>query len=526
MRNFLDFISNDVEVKKTLLSSLPTKTKTNIKKYNGTVDEFIGKYTSYKESVYQYIKAKNNTLKIKAEIKDCSTYDERITSLERLRELFNPFNTSYEKMGFDELIYRMSNYYVFNFDSIDSIINEFFDKFEAAGIYLKASDFDYTYYVHRYMEEFLEVRHKCKTLEDLNRTFEEVYWSNPDIISHIEINFRKLINRYTKKFDAYITKQQRENASKFNIKNYNECINQLTDAYFAKKKFLEEDISDIINKAINKEFDISQYLESSKFRKSAYSSFVNESVDVNDNGIMDKLCASLSKLSNNLEEYNGYLLIEPVINDFKKKYDSLKDKNASNAVELKTTLATIKKQEAELDKLNKKIFKGSLDKTLRMESISRTKKLYDLYKKYDEEYFKNKVLSILNINMSISDVLDLYYSFDQFKKLTIQKVYGLKTYDEVIEKSNIFDTFAKNPTNIIVKGLPVFEDNNIPRIIANKYKLNNIGISEDDIMLDNIPVLNSKIALITRIYKINLSTTSVEKIWFMVNANKIINKSN
>ena len=31
MNNFLDFINNDIEVKKTLLSSLPVKTKTNIK---------------------------------------------------------------------------------------------------------------------------------------------------------------------------------------------------------------------------------------------------------------------------------------------------------------------------------------------------------------------------------------------------------------------------------------------------------------------------------------------------------------
>ena len=44
MNNFLDFISNDIEVKKTLISSLPTKTKTNIKKFNETIDEFSSKY--------------------------------------------------------------------------------------------------------------------------------------------------------------------------------------------------------------------------------------------------------------------------------------------------------------------------------------------------------------------------------------------------------------------------------------------------------------------------------------------------
>jgi len=520
MRNFLDFVSNDVEVKKTLLSSLPIKTKTNIKKYNATIDEFIEKYTSYKDSVHQYINAKNNTLKIKGVNKDLSSYDEQIKNLERLKALFNPLNTSYEKMGFDELIYRISNYYVFNFDSIDSIINEFIDKFESVGINLKASDFNYTYYVNRYMAVFLEVRNNKKTLEDLNRTFEEVYWANPDIISHIEINFRKLINKNMKKFDSYINLLQKENAKKNNIKNYRDCVCKLTDLSLDRKKASEEDITDIINKAINKEFDISQYLESSKFRKSAYSSFISENVDINDDKYMGELCKSLTKLATNLEEYSGYLKIVPVINDFKKKYE----KNTSNVTDIKNIINTIKKEENELEKINKKIFRGNDSKLLKMESISKAKNLYDLYKKYDNEYFKSKIFKVLNANMSISDVLDLYYSFDYFKKLTIQKVYNLNTYDEVIEQSNIFDMFASNPTNLIVTGLAVFEENNIPRIIANKYKLNNISISEEDITSDNIPTLNNKISLITRIYKINLSSTTVEKIWFMVNAKKILEK--
>lgn len=524
MRNFLDFVSNDVEVKKTFLSSLPTKTKTNIKKYNLAVDEFIQKYTSYKESVFRYINAKNDSLRVREAAKDLSAYDKKIEDLEKVRNIFNPLNTSYEKMGFDELIYRMSNYYVFNSESIDSIINEFIDKFNTAGISLKSSDFDYTYYVHKYMDVFLEVRNHNKTQDDLNRTFEEIYWANPDIISHIEVNFRKLINKYMKKFDAYIIKRKKEYSKDFGINNYRECMEQLTKEYLARKQASEEGIGDIVEKALNKEFDISQYLETSKFRKSAYSSFLDENIDITDNNVMSKMCDTLTKLSNNLEEYNGYLKLEPLITDFKKKYSSLKDQPSSNQVELKTTLNTIKKQEVELDKLNKKIFRGNDDKILKMESISRTKQLYDLYKKYDEEYFKYKVLSVLNANMSISDVFDLYYAFSGFKKLTIQKVYKLNTYNEVIQQASIFDNFAKDPTNIIVKGLAAFEENNIPRIIANKYKLNNIRIYENDITFDNITTLNNKISLITRIYKINLSITSVEKIWFMVNAKKIIEK--
>ena len=49
-------------------------------------------------------------------------------------------------------------------------------------------------------------------------------------------------------------------------------------------------------------------------------------------------------------------------------------------------------------------------------------------------------------------------------------------------------------------------------------------ITEEDITPDNLDALKNKIALITRVNKINNSNTTVEKIWFIVNANKIIEK--
>ncbi len=524
MRNFLDFVSNDVEVKKTFLSSLPTKTKTNIKKYNSSIDEIIEKYTSYRESVFNYIKAKKKALNVHEVKKDLSKVNKRIEILEKGRNILNPLNTSYEKMGFDGLLYRMSNYYVFNFDSIDNLINEFIDRFASAGINLDSKDFKYNYYVHRYMEVFLSVRDGVKTQDDLNATFEEIYWVNPDIISHIEINFRKLIKKNMRKFENYIAKIRKSYIKEYDISSYSKCIEELKSAYLEKEHLSDENVSDIVNKAINKEFDISQYLESSKFRKSAYSSFLSESVDINDKDNMKVICSLLNKLSFNLEEYEGYLSILPIIESFKKDYEDLKDKKSNNSSELKSIASSIKKDESYLAKINSKIARGNKDKNLKMESINVTQKLRDLYRKYDDEFFKSRVLSILNPNMTVSDVLELFLSFDYFKKLTIQKVYEINNYNEVIKQSDIFDEFAKNPTNLIVKGLPVFEHNNIPRIIANKYKLNNLLITEDDITPDNLGALKNKIDLITRVYKINESNTTVEKIWFIVNANKIIEK--
>ena len=523
MNNFLDFINSDIEVKKTLLTSLPTKTKTNIKKFNNTIDEFASKYESYKKSVYKYINAKNKSIKIKPTNKDNQKYIDSINTLQTIRKVFNPYNTYYEKMGFDELVYRISNYYVFNFDSIDKIIYEFIEKFETVGINLTEKDFDYTYYVNKYMKVFLNVKKGNDSVDNLNKTFEEIYWVNPDIIGHIELNFRKLIRNNSKKFEEYVRKQRKEYYKEYGIETYRGCINELEKAYEELSKANEEDASTITAKALNNEFDISQYLETNKFRQAAYASFIPEDI-IENKDAMGKICITLNKLGNNLREYSQYLDVVPMLTEFKNQYEKLAELKDINYNEIKTLENAIKKKESELERINKKVFKSEDNRSLKIESVSEAKKLYSLYKQYDDEYIKIKVLEVLNINMTVSEVLDLYYSFDYFKKLTIQTAYKLNTYNEVIEKSNLFDEFAMNPTNIIAKGLCIFEDNNIPRIIANKYKLNNIQISEEDIVGDNIEILKNKITLIERINKIEKTGLTISQIWFLVKSQKILNE--
>ena len=523
MNNFLDFINSDVEVKKTLLSSLPTNTKTNIKKLNETIDEFLSKYEKYKDSVYKYIKAKNKSIKIEPVKRDTNKYIDKINTLQEVRKIFNPYNTFYEKMGFDELVYRLSNYYVFNFDSVDSIINEFIDKFELVGIKLTERDFDYTYYVNKYMKTFLNVREKKDNIENLNKVFEEIYWVNPDIISHIELNFRKLIRENSRKFDDYIKRVRRDYSKEHNVNDYRECIKLLENAYEELDKANIEEVSDIAEKALNNEFDITQYLPTNKFRQSAYSSFISPDVPLDNKEVMDKLCVTLTKLGANLKEYEAYLEIVPMLEDFKTKYqqDATATKDTKNS-EIKALDNVIKKKEKELDGINRKVFRKDDNRALKIDSVSEAKKLYPLYKQFDDEYIKVHITQVLNPNMTISEVLDLYYSFDYYKKTTIQSAYKLETYNDIIEKSKVFDEFAMNPTNIIARGLSIFEENNIPRIIANKYKLNNIQINEEDIVGDNISALNSKIELIERINKIENSDLTVDKIWFLVKSNEIL----
>ena len=535
MNDFLTFIEKDIATKKASIQSLPIKTKTNIKKLNETIKFYETKYEEYRSGVRNYLLAKSRSFELN-DIDNTSLkneINERVIVLEHVKFLLNPINTYIEKMGFDVLIYQLRNYYAFNFNSLNEIINSFLDKFELAGLKLTKDNFDYTCYVNEYMTSFLEVRYSVeKDYNSLSKIFEKIYWVNPDIIRHIELNFRKLIRIHSKTFDAYILKIQNEAMVANNIVNYEDCLEKLKTAHVELKNISKETVVDIIRKSKNNEFNIEQYLKDNKVRIAAYNSLVPN--DINDDEQLNIIYENLDKFRDNILEYENYLKFLPVFNLFKEEFEPLLLKDIKDYKEASQILESIEHKEKELDKINKKIFGGKLSffefkrennlKVLKNESIAKTKELYELYKLYDEKYFYSKVLANLNKNITISDVLLLYYSFDYFKKRAIQKAYDIKSYDEIIEYSNNFDLYAIDSTNIIVTGIPVFEESNLPRIISNKYKLCNINVNESDLEEDNLNSLLNKITLILRVNIIEQSSSSVEKIWFMTWVEKMISK--
>jgi hypothetical protein len=544
MNNFLKFIEEDIEAKKTLFSSMPTKTKSHIRKFNEKIDEVISKYKIYKAAVKKYLDTKSKSFNVTCDDKGLDKLKERVTTLERVRFILNPTNTYFEKMGFDNLLFQISNYYDFNFNSLNDIINQFLDKFELVGIKLPSEAFDYTCYVREYMTAFLEVRNKkSKDYSKVSEIFEKIYWVNPEIIEHIELNFRKLIKEFEKKFIDYIHKLQRTIKLENKISDYEDCLDQLKIAYTELEMASRENISDIINLAKEGIIDINNYFEDSKIRTGAYTSLMVDSSRLDDKVVMDKFYEDLEKLKLNIEEYENYLKFTPLINDFKTTYEKQipSDEKNSNKAEVTKNLKNIESQinekEAKLRKLNKKIFsskdgffrsRNNEVKQLKIDSIKQAKELYNLYKLYDEEYFKEKVLSILNNSLTISELLHLYYSFDYFKKMTIKKVFDITSYDEIIKYSEDFDLFAMNPNNVIIDGVLLFEEVNVARIIINKYRLNNINLTEE-VLFGDLKALLEKIKLLLRVKKIEECQMPVEKIWFMAQVekfNRMENKSN
>ena len=544
MINFLDFIKEDIEAKKTLLSTMPTINKRDIKKYNTKIDAILEKYNEYKKAVKKYIEIKSKSFDIKQDKQDIDKLTEKVNNLEHISFILNPLNTYFEKIGFDNLLYEINNYYNCDFEALNNIINQFLDKFEQAGIKVNSDDFDYTCYVNEYMKAFFDVRYnKIDNYDKLSKIFENIYWINPDIIQHIELNFRKLMKKYEKKFNDYISKLQDEVKSENKINNYEDCFNKLKEAYENLENADKEDISDIINLAKNGSIDVNNYFDNSKIRNSNYSSLSIDSLNFQDKDGMKKFYESLKKLKNNIKEYANYLKFKPLIENFKTEYEkqisiSEKDKTDSNK-NLKGIEVKIIEKESKLERISKRTIGGETKlfgfsnnnsiKKAKLESIKLAKELYELYKIYDQEYFKEKVLIVLNSSLTVSELLHLYYSFDYFKKVAIKKAFNITAHDEIKKYSDDFDLFAMNPNNVVVNGVSIFEDNNISQVIINKYRLDNINLTSDDLEENELNSLIEKIDFVLRVNEIENSETTVEKIWFMSQVekiNRILEKNN
>ena len=537
MENFLEYIEEDTKSKKTLFSTMPVNTKTNRRKFNKKIDSVKETYQTYKDQVEKYLTVKSKSFDI-LDTRNTEAIQNEINDLENIKVLLNPINTYFEKMNFDDLFYQISNYKDFNFVSLNKIISEFINKFELVNIRLTKDDFDYTFYVNEFMTSFLETRSlKSKNYDHITEIFEKIYWENPDLIFHIELNFRKLIKKHERKFINYIKGLQDEKTKLFNY-NYQTVINKLKDLYTKLEDEGKENITDIINLSKNGTIDVNHFFEDSKVRNTAYTSLMLDSLNIENEKALSKFYDSLEKLKINVEEYSNYVKYAPLILDFKKKYLSkkLEDINKNElSKKLKELESSISKEERNLNKINKKIMrskgkvfrpKESELKALKFESLKIAKKLYEMYQNLTKEYFNSKVYEVLNNSFSINDFLNLYYSFDYYKKEAIKESYDIETHNQLMEYSDDFDIFAMNPNNVIVCSVMSFDEVSISKFIMNKYRLLNININEENLYPENVPELIERINLVLRIKALEESKLDVEKLWFMVQVDKLIIKPN
>ena len=207
-------INNQINLDKEILSVLPKNNKKNLQAYKDKAAEIKQEYSVYLDEILSEMKRR--ALKIKAFTPDTkiNELEEEIKKMDKIN-LLDDNATSFEKMELDEILYVLKRFYKNNLEIVNDSIIKCLDKFKMVGINLTLEDFNYSIYTKEYMKVFLEDLKKGNSNSTkIKDTFEQIYWKCPDIIIHIELNFRylylkyeKVINKYFEEIKKQITKE-------------------------------------------------------------------------------------------------------------------------------------------------------------------------------------------------------------------------------------------------------------------------------------------------------------------------------
>lgn len=521
----MDNILEKIELNKEILSTLPTNNKKNLGKYIDKVKELKEEYKEYEEEILEELQKRYDKIILIENSSELNDMKKEIENIEMILYLFNDVKTSYEKMEIDKKIYKLNKFYKENLGNINEEILICINKFNNVGIKLTPLDFDYSKYVNEYMTTFFEEKKEdIANSRKLKDKFENMYWKCPDIIIHIELNFRYLYLKNQNLIDKFFEKQKT-----YIIQKLGFTADEIIDKYFILKINLIEkmniDKDELVQQFLTNKLNVKNFSDDKL--QSNYDKIVQADtlLDADENQIKE-INERISKFLHNLYEFKNYYKFQFIFDDIKKKYmEKNQYKNIYN-----DTKKQINAKEKMLRKLNKKLSgKGLLVKRKEekrtLEYNSLVKEIEKLYKELDENEVKNKILTKLDDNSTIYDFLYFANSFYNYMvKCILENNKGI-LQSEVENLINEFNEFLNDPYITIIKNITILEDKNISMMISDRYKLFNFNVNKDDINIDNIDSLIDVLENIETSCNIRKSEINLKDMEFICDFKKI-KKSN
>lgn len=515
-----DKIIADIDVSKEILSTMPKNNEKNRNKREEYINETEEKYGEYKKEILEILSKRYNdqvNIEVNPEI---SNLEKRLKTIEDVIFLLNDEQTSYERMGLDKNIYKLEKYYKENFENVNEQISQCLKKFEIVGIKLNKEDFNYSTYVTEYMNTFFsEYEHQKVNTDILKTKFEEIYWKCPDIIIHIELNFRNIYLEKKGTIDKYFEREKAEI-----LKKWEKSPIDIKKTYMnLKQQKIEKEQIDkklLIDKFINGKLNTKNFTDD-KFKKNVQKVLPDSVFEkiYTDNEIAE----NINKFLNSLYEYRNYMEFKFIVEDVKKYYNN-KEQYKKSCVEIRKKIDA---EEKKLAKNNKSaggffIFKSKKDNGTN-NSTQLIKDIEDLYKQLDLNTFYEKVATKINEASTIQDVLNLAVEYYEYMISCMIKNQEDISQEEMDLKIEELKEFLNNPYNTIINNISFLEEKDIVLIIKDRYKLLDFMIEKDDLDINNLDSLISTIEDIQMNINLYKSGINIKDIEQMQKMQKIIN---
>ena len=528
MINFKEYIVNDIEEKKVLIDLLPKNTTRRKEKFIDTISEIKEKYQESKETVRKFINYKYEKMLPKNQEKSTEKEEKELKKLNELLLLGNPLTSFYEKMGFDLLIYDLMHYYDNPLEEVNKTICKFITTIIDAGGDIGLDDFKINVHSYLYIKKIYDNFIVKKIVTD-NETFETIYWKSPKVIEYIIINLRIILRKNERKLNNYVLNKYKYMMNKYNFNTQEEVIERVK--YL--KNIIEENKSldeyDIVNMSFEGKLDINSLMNG---KDSDCSFFMIQPIDLSSKKNYDKFINTIKTLKYGLEEYLVYLEYKKFLDEFKKKYSKyinesekqIKNtelKNKNNEIlklENKILKLRVNKYFSSLEELENNLKQKDNDKIFKQEVLF--EELYKLYKELNKIYFEEKIKSYIKVNTYVSDVFEILDAYPYFNKKMIKKVFEVEDEEEIEKIRSKMKDFIYNPYRKIIDMIPLFVEKNVPQLLMNGYRFENLNVTEESFEDDNINNIFEKCNRIILSDKVTKFKLSLEEINFLIKVNE------
>lgn len=523
-------LNNQIEIDKEVLSVLPKKNKKNLKEYKDKATEIKQEYVNFFNDVKAEIKrryVKLNSVSINPKIEELSKEIEDMNIIKQLDDNTTPF----EKMKLDETLFILKRFYKNNLELVNGSISQCLEKFSEAGVDLDVDDFNYSIYTKDYMRVFLdEMKNGDTNSQIVKSTFEELYWKCPDIILHIELNFRSLYLKHIKEIANYYSNEEKKILKQQKLKK---------DELIKKYYILKSRLNDLINSdtaLILENFkngdELAKDYEFENVQKCYKKLTSREYADI-EKDELEEYNSNIGKLANSLYEYKNYLKYKFIYDEIieiyqkKEKYKKLYNERIKKIEKIESKLF---KQNKKLEKYTRhrgllaKIFKKNQNKLEKM-NINSNEQILELKTLY-RELEDNKVNDVFSTELTdastIYDALLLASTFYSFLVNTIIKQYEDMEQGQIMKFIEEFRSFVEFPNIATINNIKISDKKDIALVIKDKYNLCNISLEKGDFSEDNINSIATTANCICNYNYINECKLSLEDIKFILEASKIL----
>lgn len=534
MNDILVEFEKYISSNKDVLSVLPINTKRNRSKYVEKVKELEETALKIKKVIWNEIVSRYDKILDIKENPQVDAVRKEIKSIENI-DLFNELNTPYEKLEFDKITHNLNCFFEGNLEFVNKNIKLFIEKFRALGITLTENDFNYSQYTSQFMKVFFEESANGNLdSERLKKSFEEIYWKCPDIVTHIELNMRYLYYLNSKKIEKELSERNEKVLTELNLDK-----NGLVKKFFDLNKELlileRTDSKDILDKFVSGEWKIKDFGD--KEMSIIYERLSSINYFESTPEVQEEINDNFVKLLNTLHEYETYIKYKYIIDNLREKYknkENLKDSYEKKNKELR-------KKEQELMKENKKnkrnikrckspffiFIKKKLERKIYefpVASNTQIKELKTMYLELDEEKVNTKILEFVDDNCTIKYMFKIAISFYTYAYKLVKEQYKDEDVDVTEELQGLID-FINQPYKVMLNNINLAEEPDITSIISNRYKILNINLEQEDLE-ENLDTLMEDVEKIVDYYNIKKSNLNVDDIAFIEKVKPMLEKMN